>query len=190
MTIQEKITDIKIRLLIDTKKMSKLLEIDDLNLTNFNRCSKDSQDFTIEKFTKLFTFSREEFLDEKKQLDKLSLTKEIDLKKYPNTFKAYSEILKTYFPKPCHVFVVTKIKQRNKFNSFLDLFFNNNKASIINDMKSFSPSFLIEKSSKYLLINFDSKTFKITEVFLNKDKNTFIEGNYKYKKANEIDLLK
>lgn len=184
MPIEENLKNIKKRLLLNDKTMSKLLN---LNEKEYIALEKNPSNITESQNSKVSEILKIEILNKKSNSSRITVRKKIDIQKYQNTFKAYSEILKLYYPQ-CQIFVLTKIKKHNPINSFLNLFFKNSKIAIINEMGTFYPSYLIQKDNRHLLVNITNTHLHIVEIQLNNNENTFLYNGYQYRKANEIYL--
>lgn len=124
-----------------------------------------------------------------KNIDKLptKLKIRIDNKKYKNPLSMYSEVLKC-FKKDDNIFVLTKFKQKNKMSTLFDLFLNNTKESVLKEMNNFSPSFLIERKDKNLLVSIGNNFLVVDILPDNIKTDTFIYEKYRYRKANKIEL--
>lgn len=184
MPIEENLKNIKERLLLNDTTMSKLLNISKQEYINLEN---NTSNITEEHNKKILEILNIEILNKKSKSSRITVRKKINPQQYQNTFKAYSEILKLYFPK-CQIFVLTKIKKHNPINSFFNLFFKNSKTAIINEMGAFYPSYLIQKNTRHLLVNITSTHLHIVEIQLNNNENTFLYNGYQYRKANEIYL--
>lgn len=183
MTFLEKIEDIKRRLLLNDDALTEIMQTSKKQLEK-----KEISDELVEKIADILNIEKEILLDEEKKIDVLNIRYKLDMNKYKNIISAYSEILKSYFTNSSHKYVLTKLKKRNMVTSFLDLFFKNDKKSIINEMNSFEPSYLISKDNSNLLVQISNGYLEIHEIQLNEDGKSFIYDNYRYKKANELTL--
>ncbi len=111
----------------------------------------------------------------------------IDEKTYKNALSKYTEILNKYFSKEWKIFVLAKIKIPNRVVGIFNIFFHNSKKDVINEMKVFSPSYLLKKDSLTLLINIESDKVTISKVSIPKDVRRFVYNSYRYTIANEIN---
>ena len=134
---------------------------------------------------------------DKKTIEKLDTTIEeknsllvmqihIDMNKYKNQLSSYSEILKEYFGKD-KIYVLSKIKDRKGIGAMFANFFQNSKDKVMNEMKSFSPSYLVKKKNSSILVTQSGEYLTIYEL-PESCESPFVFNGYRYKEANEIKL--
>lgn len=110
----------------------------------------------------------------------------IDRSKYANKLASYSEILKKHFAND-RIFVLSKIKEHRGLKNIFVILFKNSRASVTEEMKNFSPSYLIQNERGFLLVNQEDSYIWLYEL---KEITTpqFIFRGYRYKIANEIHI--
>lgn len=110
----------------------------------------------------------------------------IDVTKYKNRLSSYSEILKEYFRKD-RIYVLSKIRHRKGLSNIFAILFQNSKNQVMNEMKSFTPSYLIKRGTKKILVTQGEDYLTLCELPSECD-SSFIFDGYRYKEANEIKL--
>ena len=172
--LEEKIEEIKRRLSLNDGQLANLLDIKINELINFNNNLKLLNIFNITK----------DNLNSSNALPLLKITKQLNMKKYKNMIDAYNKIIKDNYISDWHIYVLTKTRVKEKFT--ISSLFKKTKV----EKNEFSPSFLAINGKTKLLINFKKEVFIMEELEQNIDENLFIINNIKYKKANEINILK
>lgn len=110
----------------------------------------------------------------------LELTKKINIKS-KNALVDYKKILKKYFSRD-KVFVLTKVK---KHRGILSVIFGPSQKKIMNEMNTFTPSFLVKKENIELIVEIFTDHLKVYELS-NRESERFVFKDYKYHVANEI----
>ena len=116
----------------------------------------------------------------------LEMEVKIDRSKYKNRLSSYSEILKEYFSHH-RIFVLTRIKENKGIAHIIAILFHNSKKSIMSEMKTFTPNYLVKTGKSSLLVSQDDEKMTIYELPFIVDKEFNFKG-YRYKVANEIKL--
>lgn len=180
MTYEEKVDKILKTFNLSKSQLANILgiELDSLNI----------KEKALSRFKKVFNLDESILLDDEHKLPLLELHMRIDKNKYKNIFDAYGKILREYFSKDTKVYVLTKIKNKKKLESIFDLFFRNDKKSIIDGMSTFSPSYLIETINSRLLVDFDNDTLNAYQIDPKLDPWKFVHNQFTYKIANQINL--
>lgn len=188
MPFEEKLVNIRTRLGFTKKQFCILLNINKKNLEDLENGIKKPSEKIIKSIENVFGITKNDILDSKKDNDLLIMTKKIEVNNYKNLFSAYAETLKLYFSDSFEIYVLSKIKYQNKMTNIFNIFFKNNKKSVINEMKMFTPSYLAKKNKIHLLINIENDFLKVYELGSLETDEQFIFNNYKYRKANKINL--
>lgn len=122
----------------------------------------------------------------KEENELLQMEIDLDMSKYKNIFSSYSEVLKEYYPKS-KINVLTKIKENRGFDGIIASLFKSSKKSVMSQMRTFSPNYLIENKNRQLLVTIEDCCLKVYEI-PKTGKDKFIFRGYRYKIANEIKL--
>lgn len=190
MTFCQKLETITKRFDIDDKKFSKILNI---KLKRFEELKSGKSEPTkeeLETFKEVLNIKPKNMLNENYDLPLLTMTTKINMAKYKNIFNAYTEILKENYPEPWEVYVLAKIKNKTGFEAFWDSIFKDFKKEMNEEMGRFTPNYLAIKEDIHLLISIKDGILEVSELPEVSEQKRFTHGNYRYARANKIQLKK
>lgn len=181
--MNEKIRDIRERLDLSIKQFANLVDLKEKDVKNIEDNSKKPENDSLNKILEICNITLSELFNGEYTIN---IRKKIDVSKYKNIFNAYVENLKYYFGDK-HIYVLSRHKKKNKWVSFIDILFRSSKSAVINEMKYFSPCYLV-KNNISLLIIFENDIMCIYEIKKLLQEDKFEYNNYIYKIANEVSF--
>lgn len=188
MKIGEKFLSIRDRMGLSEKQMSEILGISVKEYRQLEDGDVNVYEKIVGAFTKTFSITDEEMRDETDSLDDIQMCLEIPVSKYKNIFEAYVGTLVKYYCDSWDVYVLAKVKVKKGIKGFFSTLFRSDKASIMNEMKSFSPTYLVKKKNIRLLVSIIDKSFTVSELRDIENEERFVYEGYRYVRANRVRL--
>lgn len=177
MSLKEKIDLIEESFAFSSQEMSLLL---DIPKEKYEKVKSGSSDIQIENII-------DDLFGMDKGNSKIVLKHHLNKEEYSNALIVYSEVLKKYFSNK-DIYVLSKIKKRNKIKSIFDILFNNSKKAVMREMKAFAPSYLIINNEKKILVTIEDWTLIASNLPDDIETEKFEFENYIYRRANKLTI--
>lgn len=188
MTFNEKLKSIQERFELKNRHMNDILNTTNERLEKLKKGLIEPSKEEITALEKTFCLKAKTLTNNNLVLPKyISMKKTINMSTYKNPIKAYSEIIKEYYPAPWEIYVLSRIKNKNTFGEIWDSIFKTMENEINKEMSFFTPNYLGVKGNKRLIIRITKSTLEVEEIptEITQEKK-FTYKKYRYRCANKL----
>lgn len=146
----------------------------------------------LQELSKVFGVTVDYLLEDKNTLPALTMKKYLDKDKYKNKLTMYEEVLKTYYPSPYEIYVLSRTRKLNFIELLIDTFISPEigPVSTADELGDLSPYYLVKKDNLKLLVNIKNYILEVIELPSTINDKKFTYGKNKFINCGKLKLTK
>ncbi len=179
MSLGEKLKSIRKRFGLSQEELASIMNVSRQAITKWESDTGLPDTENLKELSRIFNLTIDYLLNNN-ELPLLVMKKGIDPTKYQSKIKAYSEILKDYYPVPWKIFTVVREKKKTVPEAVFDFVIGAGSIDLADALNDMSPYYLVEKDDLKLLVNIKNWVMEVSELdsLVHGKKFSFGKNNY------------
>ena len=122
MSLGQKLKEIRRRFGLSQEQLGEILNVSRQAITKWENDLGLPDISNLQELSKVFGVTVDYLLEDKNTLPALTMKKYLDKDKYKNKLTMYEEVLKTYYPSPYEIYVLSRTRKLNFIELLIDTF--------------------------------------------------------------------
>ncbi|MGN1342397.1 MAG: helix-turn-helix domain-containing protein [Bacilli bacterium] len=179
MTLGEKLKEIRKKFGLSQEQLADIINVSRQAITKWENNLGLPDVSNLQELSKVFGLTVDYLLNSDNDLPPLVMRKELDKDKYNSKISSYNNILKTFYPEPWEIFILTKNPKMGKLEGILDLL-TGGDYYLIKGVSDLSPYYLVTKDNLKLLVNIKNWVLEVSELPINTNVKKFTTKGNKF----------